>query len=413
MEMHIRGLRCVVCSREYHEGEQEYTCPECGLAGILDVEYDHEAVSRELNTKALAQNGDFSIWRYLPLLPIPRDAALPRLQVGWTPVYEAPLLAQDAGVRRLWVKDDGRNPTGSLKDRASAVGTTRARALGKTEIACSSTGNAASSLAGFSADMGLTARIFVPARAPQAKVAQLLIYGATVFLIDDTYDAAYMLCEEAVRSFGWYNRNCAVNPFLAEGKKTAGLEIAEQLRGNLPDVIFMAVGDGCSIAGVGKGLREMQRLGVIDRMPRLIGVQAEGAAPIAQAFAKEGEQLEEVVASTLADSIAVGAPRNWRKALRAVRDSDGAYVTVSDKAILEAIPRLARGSGVFSEPTGVAALAGVFEARSQKLVADNESVLVLATGNGLKDAAGAMKAVQTPTPMPADLEQVATRVRRA
>jgi threonine synthase len=404
--MFVSGYSCVVCRARYAPGEHEYTCPKCGLEGILDVEYDYDAVKRVLNRDALAVNAERSHWRYLPLLPIPKGARLPRLQVGWTPIYEAPTLAREVGVAQMLVKDDGRNPTGSFKDRASSVGVTRAVALGRKEIAAASTGNAASSLSGFAADMGMAARIFVPKTAPEAKVAQLLIYGATVFLVDAPYDVAWELCQQAVASFGWYNRNCAVNPHLVEGKKTAGLEIAEQLAARLPDVVAMSVGDGCSIAGVHKGLVEMQKLGVIDRVPRLLGVQAAGAAPLYRAFQKSGESMEPVDAQTLADSIAVGSPRNWRKGLRAVRDSGGAYVTVTDEQILDAMPRLARHSGVFGEPTAVAALAGVYEARRQGLIDARESVLVVSTGNGLKDARGAMRAVKPPAPIAPTLEDV-------
>ena len=190
------------------------------------------------------------------------------------------------------MKDDGRNPTGSFKDRASAVGVTRARWLGRREVTCSSTGNAASSLAGFAAEAGMKAYIFVPASAPEAKVAQLLVYGAKVLLVEGTYEDAFHTCQESVEEFGWYNRNCAINPYLVEGKKTCGLEIAEQMRGRMPDVVTVALGDGCTTAGIWKGLTEMKRHGVIDRLPRILAVQAEGAAPLAKTFERGGEKIE-------------------------------------------------------------------------------------------------------------------------
>jgi threonine synthase len=339
-------------------------------------------------------------------LPVPARAKLPRLRVGWTPVYPAPRLANELGVRRLWVKDDGLSPTGSTKDRASALGAVRALALGRSDIACASTGNAASSLAGLAADLGLTAHIFVPATAPEAQVAQLLVYGADVALVDAPYPAVWELCQSAVEERGWYNRNCAVNPYLVEGKKTSGLEAAEQLAADLPDVVAVAVGDGCTIAGIGKGLMEMQEIGIIDRVPRLLGVQAEGAAPIAAAFAAGREELVPVEAATVADSIAVGTPRNWRKALRTVKRSGGTFVTVSDEAILDTIPRLARGSGVFAEPTAAAALAGVHEARARSLIQAHESVLVMSTGNGLKSVRSTMRAMTAPEPIPPRLDAV-------
>jgi len=405
----VTGLRCVRCSAVYAHGEVEYTCPRCGIEGILDVEYDHDLIARTFGKAALAANRDLSLWRYRALLPVPDDAAAlppPRLQVGFTPVVESPALAKELGLGAFHVKDDGRNPTASFKDRASSVVVLRARWLGRNEITCSSTGNAASSLAGFAAEAGMKAFIFVPASAPEAKVAQLLVYGAQVFLVEGPYEDAFRVCQAAVEAFGWYNRNCAINPYLVEGKKTCGLEIAEQMRENLPDVVTVALGDGCTTAGIWKGLVEMKRHGVIDRLPRILAVQAEGAAPLAKTFARGDERIDPVDATTLADSINVGSPRNGIKALRAVRASGGAIVTASDEAILAWIPRLARATGVFAEPTGVAALAGLEAALEKGLVRRGERVLHVATGNGLKDTRGAMRSVGPPTRIPPDLDAV-------
>ena len=242
---YVTGLRCVHCARTYHAEDVEYFCPACGYDdGILDVVYDYEAVKSELNASALAENGDFSIWRYLPLLPVNDRTLIPRLQVGWTPLYDVPRLAGELGVARCWVKDEGRNPTASFKDRASAVGVVKALEKKASRITCASTGNAASSLAGFAAAAGIPATIFVPARAPQAKVAQLLVYGAQVFSVQGTYDEAWELCMKASAEFGWYNRNCAINPYLIEGKKTVSLELAEQFMriapGSFPDWVVVS-----------------------------------------------------------------------------------------------------------------------------------------------------------------------------
>ncbi|MGZ6971926.1 MAG: threonine synthase, partial [Thermoanaerobaculia bacterium] len=317
----VTGLRCVLCSAVYAHGEEEYTCPRCGIEGILDVEYDAERIGKRFSRRTLEANRDLSLWRYRALLPLPDDIVPPRLQVGWTPVVEAPALAVELGLGAFFVKDDGRNPTASFKDRASSVGVTRARWLGRKEMTCSSTGNAASSLAGFAAEAGMKAFIFVPASAPEAKVAQLLVYGAAVFLVEGPYEDAFKICQASVDAFGWYNRNCAINPYLVEGKKTCGLEIAEQMRGRMPDVVTVALGDGCTTAGIWKGLVEMKTHGVIDRLPRILAVQAEGAAPLAKTFARGDERIEPIEAQTIADSINVGAPRNGIKALRAVRAS--------------------------------------------------------------------------------------------
>ena len=399
--MNVTGLRCVRCGAHYEEGAVEYTCPPCGIEGILDVEYDYERVQ-------WAPSAERSIWRYLPLLPVRGHLGVPSLQVGWTPVAEFPKLAARLGVGAFLVKDDGRLPTGSFKDRASAVGTVKARERGRDIVACSSTGNAASSLAGFCANQGLRAIIFVPASAPEAKIAQLRAFGARVLLVEGSYDQAYYLCQQAVAEFGWYNRNCAVNPYLVEGKKTCGLEIGEQLAAKPPDVVAVAVGDGCTIAGIWKGLSEMHRLGVLPRLPRLLGVQAAGAAPLVDAFARgadESEGIRSVSARTVADSIAVGEPRNWRKAMRAVRASGGAFIAVPDEAILEASCELAAATGIFAEPTGAAALAGIRLAREQGLVGRDERVLHIVTGNGLKDVRGAVEKAPAPIRIGVSLEE--------
>ena len=403
----IRQLRCVQCGTTYAVGEVEYTCPTCGIKGILDVEFDYDAIEAGgFGAATLAERREASIWRYFELLPIESRESVPTLQLGLTPVYRFPDLARHIGVAELIVKDDGRLPTGSFKDRASAIAVARARETGYTELACASTGNAASSLAGMAANAGLRAHIFVPAAAPEAKVAQLLVYGADVFLVDGTYAEAYRLCMDAAAEFGWFNRNCAINPYLVEGKKTAGLEIGEQLGAGPPDWVAVSVGDGCTIAGVWKGLKEMHRFGVLRRLPRLLGVQASGASPITRAFESGGETVVGGDATSLADSIAVGEPRNAVKALRAVRESGGTMIAVDDGAILEAILLLATRTGVFGEPAGVAAFAGVLAAVESGLIEHSASVLHIVTGNGLKDIRAAFNASGEPHHIGASLEDV-------
>lgn len=408
--MFLTGLHCILCGRTYAQGEVEYTCTRCGDGGILDVDWDYDEI-----TQTWMPTDELSIWRYMELLPVEPSWPRPRVVVGWTPVYEVERLAAELGIRSLRVKDDGRMPTASFKDRASAVGATRAVGLGARAIACASTGNAACSLAGMAADLGVPAVIFVPASAPEAKVAQLAIYGATVLLVEGTYADAYDLCQRSVAAFpDLYNRNCVVNPYLVEGKKTCGLEIAEQTAGRVPDVVAVSVGDGCTIAGIWKGLSEMKRIGVIDLLPRLLGVQAEGARPIVDAFERGDERILPCEAHTVADSISVSHPRNAVKALRAVRASGGAMVAVPDEAILDMVPALARCSGVFAEPTAAAALAGVRAARERGLVTASDEVLAVVTGNGLKDVRGAMRAksVRPPRRIPPELDAVRQELGR-
>jgi len=386
----------VLCGAEYDIGQVEYVCPKHGDEGVLDVVYDYGFIRRHLSKEGLANNRDYSIWRYANLLPIANRELAPPLQVGWTPLYHAQRLGAQMGLTQLYVKDDGRNPSASFKDRASAVGIVKAREFGKDIITAASTGNAASSLACLAASVGLTTYIFVPERAPQAKVAQLLIFGANVIMVRGTYDQAFDLCLQASAEYGWYSRNTAYNPYLSEGKKTAALEICEQLGWQAPDKIFVAVGDGCIIGGLWKGLRDLYALGCINRLPQLIGVQAEGSAVLVKAWQEGTETITPIVPQTIADSISVGVPRDAVKALRAVRESGGQFVAVSDAEILEAMRILARGSGVFGEPAGVTGFAGLRKLLAQGRVDPHEQIVVLVTGNGLKDVQSAIQAAGKP-----------------
>jgi threonine synthase len=413
---HVLGLKCVLCGAEYDVGEVLYVCPKHGDEGILDVVYDYDLIGRRLTRNHLARDQQTrSIWRYADLLPIADSNLAPPLQVGWTPLYRAERLGERLGLKHLWIKDDGREPTASFKDRASAVGVVKALELGRDIITCASTGNAASSLAGLAASVGLTTYIFVPQTAPQAKVAQLLIFGANVIMVKGTYDQAFDLCLEASKEYGWYSRNTAYNPYLSEGKKTAALEICEQLEWEAPDRIFVSVGDGCIIGGLWKGLKDLLALGFIDRMPKLMGVQAEGAAPLVKAWREGTEEIKPVVLNTLADSISVGVPRDRVKALRAVRQTGGEYVAVSDEEILDAMRVLARGAAVFAEPAGATGFAGLAKLVQEGRIDPEERIVVLVTGNGLKDVASATKATGQPhliEPTVEDLRQLMRMIDR-
>jgi threonine synthase len=417
--IHVLGLECTICGAQYQVDEVDYVCPKHGDEGILDVIYDSN-LRKKLSRSFLADNRDHSMWRYMPLLPV--DSALARSliegtvvnSVGWTPLIKAPGSAGKYGLRNLWVKDDGRQPTASLKDRASAIAVIKTRERGAPVVTTASTGNAAAALSGLCAAVSQTNVIFVPRTAPEAKIAQLLVYGSTVFLVDGTYDEAFDLCMKAAANFGWYNRNTGYNPYMTEGKKTAAYEICEQLSWEGPDCILVPVGDGCILGGVFKGLRELLGLGWIQKMPRLIGVQAEGSAALAEAWEKgvPAADMKPIQARTIADSISTGLPRDRIKALRAVRESEGAFVRVSDGEIIAAIPALAGECGVFAEPAAAAAFAGLSKAAEAGLIKPGESVVILATGSGLKDAAAAAKAVRQPPVIPPDIEEVRRVVQR-
>ena len=390
------------CGREYAPREGLYTCESCGLEGILDVLYDYDEIARGFSREDLAASHRNSHWRYLPLMPVGSAGSVPSLRVGWTPLYEGRDLL---GLSNLFIKDDSLNPTASLKDRATSVAIARAVEEGVSAVAAASTGNAGSSLAGFAAAEHVPCFIFVPADAPKPKIAQLLVYGATVFAVEGSYDDAFDLAVAAIERYGWYNRSCAVNPYLIEGKKTVAFEICEQLGFRAPDKVFIPVGDGCITSGVYKGFAEFAELGFIERVPELIGVQAEGCDPIKVAFDGECDVVP-CQARTIADSIAAGHPRNWRKATRGIRASNGSMMTVTDDEILGAIGVLGREAGVFAEPAGATAFAGLTKAVSEGTVGSDETVVVLMTGSGLKDTDSAMRAAGKPVPVGTSLSDV-------
>ncbi len=395
----VRYAKCVNCGRIY---EAVPSLTTCGCGGILDIVYDYGYIRQKL-TKEKLKTRPHTMWRYRELLPVEEDTPAPPLRVGGSPLYEAQRLGKMLGVRKLWIKDDGQNPTASLKDRASAMAVAKAREAGAQIIACSSTGNAASSLAGNAAAAGLKTFIFVPERAPKGKVAQLMTFGANVISVQGNYEETFELSKVAIERWGWYNRNAAINPYLSEGKKTVSLEIAEQLSWQMPDYLAISVGDGCTVAGVWKGLKDLYEIGFIDKLPRLISAQAEGCHPINRAIAT-GEAWYPMEENTLADSIAVGVPRNADKALRAIRESNGLVVNVTDEEIMAAQRLLGTTCGVFGEPAGVTGTAGLKKLCEQGVIGEEDTVVSVVTGNGLKDVANAIRFCGEPMRLPNDLD---------
>ncbi|HWX43642.1 MAG TPA: threonine synthase [Blastocatellia bacterium] len=398
------GFQCVACGRRLDSSEAEYVCPGCG--GNLDVLYDYDQIAKSFGKAQLAADRNLTIWRYRALLPIEATSPVPPLTVGWTPLYDCKPLGTEYGIKQLLIKDDGRNPTGSFKDRPSALAVVKAREAGVGVVTTASSGNAGSALAGMCASMGMRSVVFVPAHAPAAKVAQLQIYGAVVVLVEGSYDQAYDLCLQAGHAYGWYQRSTGYNPFMSEGKKTAALEMAEQLNWNVPDKVFVAMGDGCIMGGLWKGFRELKELGMIDRLPQMIGVQSENASALVDAVNGDGI-VGEGPARTIADSINVGRPRDATKAVRAMRESGGLGVKVSDDEILTSIGRLARATGIFAEPAAAAAFAGFAKMADSGRVSADERVLLMLTGNGLKDVGAARKAAAEPIRIRPDFDELA------
>jgi threonine synthase len=400
MKNKFEGYRCSLCGRSYSPDEVTYTCPVDG--GNLDVLLNYHKIKNNFSPQSIFSSREYSLWRYSFLLPVNYMGGLntPFHSAGWTPVYNASQLAVKMGLQKLWVKDESRNPTASFKDRASAVVIARAQDLGAHTVVTASTGNAGAALAGMAAAIGQDSVIFAPRTAPPAKIAQLLIYGSKVYLVDGSYDDAFDLCIRASDEFGWYCRNTGYNPFTAEGKKTAAFEIWEWvITYKMIDLtslaIFVSVGDGNIISGLHKGFKDLVRLGWIAEVPRIIGVQAEGSAAIASAFYRGKEEIIPVKANTIADSISVDLPRDGVRAIRAARETHGDYIIVSDSEIINAIAEL--GSiGIFAEPAGATSYAGLVKAVKTGKINSTESILVINTGSGLKDIGAAMKAVNEP-----------------
>jgi threonine synthase len=413
------GYRCSICGEQYSPNEITYTCPKDG--GNLDVVLDYDSIKNKYKPEDILSRTDPSLWRFLPLLPVqePPGEATPLHAAGGTPVFKLPRLAETLGLQNLWIKDESRNPTASFKDRASAIVVTRAQEIGAQVVVTASTGNAGAALAGMSAAVGQEAIIFAPKSAPQAKVAQLLVFGAKVILIEGTYDDAFDLTIKASNEFGWYCRNTGYNPFTAEGKKTAALEIwhwwdeahqkwHDEFGADLDHpalTVCVSVGDGNIISGIHKGFKDLYQLGWLARIPRLIGVQAEGSSAISNAFHANTEMIKPVSAATFADSISVDLPRDGVRAVRAAKETGGTYVNVSDEEILKAIAELGK-VGVFAEPAGAAAYAGLVKAIATGVVGAEDPILVLNTGSGLKDIRAAMQAVQSAPVIEPTLEAV-------
>ena len=401
---HVTTLECTICGAEYDPDQIIYTCPEHeGVKGILEVKYDYDVIHDEFDAEL---DGDIrSQWKYEAFLPVDDDAEPVTLNEGGTDLFETPNLSDELGVRTM-VKDDGRNPTGCFKDRASSVSVTKAKHAGRDIITCASTGNAAASLSGYAARGGLDCRIFVPGDAPSGKLAQPLVYGADVLAVNGSYDEAYDLSVEVTDAYGWYNRNAAINPFQVEGKRTVGHELAEQsaVRGEVPDWFAFSMGDGCTIAGAWKGFKEFYDLDYVEDYPKMLGVQAEGAAAIHDAF--QGHDDVDDIAHTIADSIAVGRPRNTIKACRALEESGGESLLVSDDEILEAEVLLGSSEGIFAEPAAATPIAGVKKAVERGIIDSDESVVVTSTGFGLKDTASAEKATGGVTNVEPELSEI-------
>lgn len=394
-------LQCLFCGGTYLPHEVHYFCPRCKTQGALDAIYDYDSLKYQWSRESLAKEKGRGMWRYRKLLPLTSARHVPTLLVGNTPLYFRPeLLGRDVSLK-VWIKDESRQPTGSLKDRASALAVAHALESGACTVAVASTGNAASALAGMSASRGLKSVIFLPKTASREKLAQILGYGSEIVLVDGQYDEAFDLCLHACEKNGWYNRTTGINSYMSEGKKTVAFEICEQMSWQVPDLVFVPVGNGCILGSVYKGFFDLLRMGWIERLPRLIGVQAEHSNFMYRAW-RSGLPMNEIERrppASLASSINVAYPRDRLKALRAVIASQGEFICVDDHSIVTAASKLAASTGVFAEAGAACAYAGLLKYAAEHPDESGSAVLLI-TGSGLKDTSIYLPALTSSTVRP-------------
>ena len=400
-------LVCIECGAKYSPSEIIYKCRRCG--NLLSVEYESEVMTPEVSERWIKRN--LSVWRYMELLPISDRNKIVSLGEGGTSLNKCPRLGGEFGLRSIYVKNEGENPTGSFKDRGMTVGVTKALELGIKRVACASTGNTSASLAAYAARAGLECVVLIPSgKVAFGKLIQAIIYGARVIQVRGNFDDALKIIEKLCSTYSIYLLN-SLNPFRLEGQKTIAFEIWDQLGRRVPDKIIVPVGNAGNISAIWKGFKELYSIGLISKLPEMIGIQAEGAAPIAEALKKGSEKVRFVEKpETVATAIRIGSPVNWKKAVKAIRESGGLAETVSDVEILEAQRLLAQREGIFVEPASAASIAGLIKLTRRGLIERDEEVVCIATGHGLKDPDVVLKQFPKPVEVEASIESVAEMI---
>jgi len=391
--MNNYNYKCFKCSETYLPDQIEnamiYLCPNCGkaeknkpLEGVLTVEYEYENLKQKLSRNDFLKLPPGKFWLYPELWPLNfkniTDDKLNKLALPADQLFNYKI----DGIE-LWVQDETRNPTLSYKDRASSIVVLKAIELGIKEISAASTGNAGSSLAGICSRLGLRSRIYVPKNIPSEKKIQIEAYGAQVYIVEGDYDKAFDVCLEDSKKNNWYNRNTAYNPLTIEGKKSAAFDIFISSKGKIPDVIFIPVGDGVIISGIFKGFKELLLLGWIKKLPRLIAVQAKESDALVRYL--ETGNFEYKPATTIADSISAGAPRNLYIAADAVNETNGLAIAVTDEEILSAQKEFIKQTGILCEPSSASVYAAYKKLNAENRINSSDKILLLITGNGLKD----------------------------
>lgn len=392
-------LRCIGCGKEYSSDEIIYVCKSCGA--LLEVVIELQKVSFDEIAKR-----PLGVWRYEEFLPVEEGSEIISLREGGTPLYRCDRLAKWAGVKRLYIKYEGANPTGSFKDRGMTLGVTKAKSLGSKAVACASTGNTSASLSAYAARAGLTCYVILPAdKVAMGKLAQALMHGAKVISVKGNFDDALRLVMDLSVKMEIYLLN-SVNPWRLEGQKTLAFEVSDQL-GHVPDFVAVPMGNCGNISAIWKGFKEYRGAGVIEKLPRMFGIQAEGAAPVINMLRKNLDTLVPIShPETLATAIRIGNPVNWPKAVNAIRESNGLYDSVSDDEIVEAQRIIATLEGIGVEPASAASVAGVKKAVSKGFLGRTDEVVCVCTGHLLKDPEEVIKVCGRPIEIPPDLKAV-------
>lgn len=385
-------LRCITCGKRYEPTDIVYNC-SCGsiLEAVIDLD----------ETKDIFDGVNPSVWKYQPFLPVERRASLFE---GGTPLYESRNLKKDIGYKRLYIKNEGENPTCSFKDRGMTVGVSKALELGMKKVACASTGNTSASLAAYSAHAALDCYVMIPSgKIALGKLAQAIIYGAKVIPINGNFDEALDAVMAASKAFGIYLLN-SINPYRLEGQKTIAFEILDQL-GEVPDRIILPVGNAGNISAIWKGFKELKAAGITDKLPIMTGIQATGSQPMVRMY-KEGLEtlIPERDPETIATAIRIGNPVSWLKAFNAVKESGGLMEAVTDEEILAAQRLLASKEGIFVEPASASSVAGMQKLLDQGAIDSDETTVLITTGHGLKDPNAVTESIQIMDPVDSDMK---------
>jgi threonine synthase len=396
---------CINCKTTYSVDEIVYFCKKCG--DILEIKFDATELTDAAKTSDW-KTKPISVWRYRPFMPIHECTKLVTLGEGGTGLHRSERLGAVLGIKNLYVKNEGENPTGSFKDRGMTVGVTKAVELGVRHVICASTGNTSAALAAYAARAGIKCTVLIPSgKIAYGKLSQAMIHGAKVLQVKGNFDEAL----EFVLKLGEKHNDIyllnSINPFRIEGQKSLGYEICEQLNYEAPDRIIIPVGNAGNISAVWKGLTEFYQLGLIKKLPKMTGIQAEGSAPIAQAIKANSDKIVPIEhPETIATAIRIGAPVSWKKAVNAIHESHGTAETVTDEEILDAQKTLARIEGIFVEPASASSLAGLKKLVKNGTILKDEKVVCITTGHGLKDPDTAIKQSEKPVEVDADITAI-------